>query len=735
MVGGVSGVLVHQLSPSKLSRPSGLSGLSGRHIVESVPVEDLLGDLTEAQRRAVESTAAPLCVLAGAGAGKTRVVTRRIAYRILTASVESRHVLALTFSRKAAGELGARLVDLGLRDRVTAGTFHAVAAAQLRQWWRDRGTAPAGLLERKGRLLAPLVARRPALAGVDIAALATQIEWAKSRLVAPAGYEAAVGSGAGADGTGPPTLPVPAADIAALYERYEHEKTRRGLLDFDDLLARCADALEGDATFAAAQRWRWRHFFVDEFQDLNPLQHRLLMAWLGPRADLCAVGDPNQAIYGWNGADPDLLLGFSDRWPTAEVVRLDDNHRCTPQVVAAAAAVLGGAGAPLRSSRPDGPLPEVRAYPSEQAEAHGVAGQLRRARATGLAWSHLAVLVRTNAQVVVLRQALRAAGVPHRVPGGASLLDEPAVRAALDDMRSRVELPFPLLVADIDRLARGDDAGSGDVVAGARPDPGSANREGDVAALGALGALAHEYERMDPAATVAGFTAWLPAAAGDDRADEGSDAVTICSFHRAKGLEWPAVWVCGLERGLVPLGRASGAAGEAEERRLLYVALTRAERELHCSWAETRNFGGHPVRREPSPWLARIAGQAAPTGEPVATGVPALGADGWRDRFADQRRRLAQAQGGSAEGRRVGQGWPDPDPLLVEDLRAWRATRAHAAGVPAHVLLHDRTLHAVACLRPSTDDQLLAVPGLGPVKVARFGASLLALIEGHGTTA
>jgi DNA helicase-2/ATP-dependent DNA helicase PcrA len=680
----------------------------------------LLADLTAAQRRAVETETATLCVLAGAGAGKTRVVTRRIAYRVLTGSAQSGHVLALTFSRKAAGELGARLSGLGLRDRVTAGTFHAVAAAQLRQWWRDTGRRPLTLLDRKGRLLAPLAARRPALAGVDIAALAGQIEWAKSRLVAPAGFEAAAGGRA---------LPAPAADIAALYERYEHEKTRRGLLDFDDLLARCVDALEGDASFAGAQRWRWRHFFVDEFQDLNPLQYRVLLAWLGPRDDLCAVGDPNQAIYGWNGADADLLVRFGDRWPEAEVVRLDDNHRCTPQVVAAAASVLGAAGASLRSSRPDGPPAQVRAYPSEAAEAHGVAGQLRQARATGLAWSHLAVLVRTNAQVVALRQALRAAGIPHRVPGGAALLDEPAVRAALDDLRGRAQLPFPLLLGDLDRLARGDEApppaGGGN---------GAVDAEADRTALGALAALAHEYEQMDPAPTVAAFTAWLPAAAGDDRAGDAGDAVTICSFHRAKGLEWPAVWVCGLEQGLVPLGRATGPGAEDEERRLLYVALTRAERELRCSWAETRSFGGHAVRREPSQWLAAIAGKPAGAAEAPSGQGQALDAEAWRLRLSEQRRRLAEGRSGPAKLRR-GAALSDPDPLLVEELRTWRAERARAAGVPAHVLLHDRTLHALASLRPCTDDQLLAVPGLGPVKVARFGPSLLALVDGHRETA
>lgn len=672
----------------------------------------LLGDLTAAQRQAVETDAAPLCVLASAGAGKTRVVTRRIAYRVATGSADARHVLALTFTRKAAAELGERVMALGLRERITAGTFHSVAAAQLRQWWRDRGVAPAAVLASKARLVSELASQRPTLAGAGPAALAGEIEWAKARLVAPADFE---------DASRGRDLPAPAADIASLYQRYQHELTRRGLIDFDDLLARCAAALQSDPAFAAAQRWRWRHLFVDEYQDLNPLQFRLLRGWLGPGVDLCAVGDPHQAIYGWNGADPGLLAAFSEHWPGATVLRLDDNHRCTPQVVAAAAAVLGPAAGGLRSSRADGPPPAVIAYPSDRAEARGAAAEVRAARHRGLPWSQMAVLVRTNAQAGAFRDAFRAAGIPHRVTGAAALLDEPAVQQALEDLRRRRTLPFPLLAADLSTAA-------GDPGAGSAP------------ALSRLADLAREFASVDAEATADGFLAWLPAAGGEDTA-EGDGAVTISSFHRAKGLEWEAVWVCGLERGLVPLTRAASAAAEAEERRLLYVALTRAQRELHCSWAETRHFGARGVPRDPSPWLAAIdlAAGAAPN-------LDTSGPDEWRQRLAEQRQALRSARRAQGRPRRRGGAGPASEPsrgdgaeaadrLLMAELRAWRAQRARAAGVPAHVLLHDRTIEALATRRPGDEEALLAVPGMGPVKVARFGPQLLALLGAHRASA
>jgi DNA helicase-2/ATP-dependent DNA helicase PcrA len=670
--------------------------------------DDLLYDLTPAQRAAVTSDSTPMCVLASAGAGKTRVLTRRIAYRARTGAAAPKHVLALTFTRKAAGELQSRLRTLGLRDQVNAGTFHSVASAQLHRWWADRGQPASAILERKSRLVGPLAAARPHLAHVPVAELAGHIEWAKARLIDPDDFESA------ARATGR-TFPadVPASAVARLYARYENEKVRRGLIDFDDLLLRCAEAIEGDPAFAGAQRWRWRHLFIDEFQDVNPLQYRLLRAWLGPSTDLCVVGDANQSVYSWNGADPELLTEIPRRWPTTEVVHLDDNHRCSPQIVAAAAAVLGRAETRLRSTAADGPRPCVAAYASEAAEAAGIAAGLRRAHGPGRPWKAMAVLTRTNAQLIPIQQALEAARVPYWSPSHGALLQDTTVRQVLSSFQARPGLPMQMVAADLaahlTELSGGVHDGGG--------------------SLTSLIELAQTFWRQQPDSTATEWLAWLPSAVSDDpRLPPLDDAVTLCSFHRAKGLEWESVWVAGLEEGLVPIGRAATGAAQAEERRLLYVALTRPSLELCCSWAGQRTFGGRPVPRRASPWLELI--RTAGIDQGFATADDRSDVIHWRNRLRDQRRQLREGLGPRPRSTRghLAESWAEPDCDLLQALHAWRSDTARAGGVPAYVVLHDATLAALASLRPRTTEELLRVPGLGPVKAGRYGPTLLSLL-------
>ena len=646
--------------------------------------EWLLADLDPAQREAVTVDAAPLCILAGAGSGKTRVLTRRIARRVLDGSVDAGHVLAVTFTRKAAGELRSRLAALGIRGQVAAGTFHALAYAQLRRRWADRGERPPALVTSKVKLLLPLLPRRrddgPGVQAADVAA---EIEWAKARMIVPSHYEQEVARARR-------TPPLPAAVVASIFAQYEDVKRRKGLVDFDDLLSACAFALETEPEFAAAQRWRFRHLFVDEYQDLNPVQHRLLLGWLGDRLDLCVVGDANQAIYSWNGADPTFLTGFTHRFPTAQVVHLTRNYRSTPQVLATAAAVLPTAR--MDAARPDGDVPVVRSCDSDRAEARAVAAAVKRAAGPGR-WSRVAVLVRTNAQGVLFEEAFRRTGIPYKVRGGA-FLQQPEIRDALATLRrSPTRVPLRSRLADIHAAA------------------GEAPPERRLL-LDELVRLGAEYDALDGSGggSADGFLAWLTTAVrGDDAHD--ADAVDIATFHRAKGLEWPVVFVAGLERGLVPIGHASSPAAEAEERRLLYVALTRARDELHCSWAERRTFGTTSVPRSPSPWLDLIDDAcAALDGRRASPEV-------WRRRIAGERERLRP--------RRVGAG---ADPDLLAALKQWRATTARATKVPAYVILHDTTLAAIAEARPSSQEELLALPGLGPVKAGRYGEALLRVV-------
>ena len=517
-----------------------------------VAPDDLLHDLDEGQRRAVTSAARPLAIVAPAGSGKTRVLTRRIAWRVASGDADASHVLALTFTRRAAGELRDRLAALGLRSGVAAGTFHGVALAQLRARWADEGRTPPGLLARKGSVLGGVVAGAP----VSVSQLASEIEWAKARLVGPDGYAEAVAAARRRTPTAPDR-------VAALYRAYEDEKNRARLVDFDDLLRACSHALETDPAFAAAQRWRFQHLFVDEFQDVNPLQLALLDAWRGTSTDLCVVGDPHQAIYGWNGADAGFLTGFRRLYPSADVVVLDGNYRSTPQILGAAADVLRRAGVEdrtVRAARHDGPRVRLDRHPNDRAEAVAVARAVRDGRTPRTPWSAQAVLLRTHAQIEVIAEALRGAGIPYRVRGGESLLDRPAVRAAVDLLR-RSPGPLTTCLPDLDALADGDgDAGGGGAGRGGAGGGEDRNGDGGAAeAITTLVRLAHDHLRIDPGATSSGFVAWLVATLQSEGGDDGRDAVTIATFHAAKGLEWPVVHLAGLEDGLVPITHAAHA--------------------------------------------------------------------------------------------------------------------------------------------------------------------------------
>jgi DNA helicase-2/ATP-dependent DNA helicase PcrA len=505
--------------------------------------EDALARLTAPQREAVENRALPLCIVAGAGSGKTRVLTLRAASRIRDGSALADHTVVCTFTRKAAAELRQRLVAYGIpvstvgRGRipspgVRAGTVHQLALTLIRRHCLDTERPVPLVLEQRAGLLRPL-AEDPG----QVAVLTGEIAWAKARGLSPDEYGSAA------------TDRHPALDVRAVVEgfrAYEASLARRHALDLDDLLVRAADLLESDPGFAERMRWRYRHVAVDEFQDVNPAQFRLLRALLGDSRDLCVVGDPHQAVYGWNGADPTLLDRLPELLGPTTVLELADNHRSTAPIVELADAVLGDERRyRARSVAGAGPAPSVTAYADDRAEADGVAAVLTDWRAAGIPWAEQAVLARTHDQLAVLARGLARAGVPHRMASAESALE----RGPRD----------------------------GRVTGGDGPDGGPA------------------------------------AGQGADAAAVRVEAVELSTFHRAKGAEWTAVCVTGLEDGLVPIVYAADRAARSEERRLLHVAVTRAGRELACSWARRRTTAmGRVSERQPSPWL--------PATRPMASG-------------------------------------------------------------------------------------------------------------------
>ncbi|HJO98672.1 MAG: ATP-dependent DNA helicase UvrD2 [Acidimicrobiales bacterium] len=672
---------------SPVSEPGMLSDEAGTSAV----ADALLHGLNEAQADAVTSDAVPLAIHAGAGSGKTRVLTRRIAWRSLTGRSDPRRVLALTFTRKAAAELRSRLRILGLRDQVAAGTFHSVAYAQLRIWWNDNDITEPQLLDRKFGLVTSLLPRDKR--ATDTLDVVGEIEWAKARRVTPERYTAAAEEA----GRNPP---LPLTVMAGIFKDYEDLKSQRGMVDFDDLLDGCRRALTGDGRksklFADAQRWRFRHLYVDEFQDVNPLQFSLLDAWLGGRNDLCVVGDPDQAIYGWNGADADHLRRFNTHFRDGTVLELRQNYRSTPQVLRTAAAALSNRD-PMEANRPSGPNPTLTTHPDARTEAAAIARRVRDSRGADRPWSQQAVLVRTNAQAEVVATALENVDIPVRTRSGSALLDRGDVKLALSSLTRR-NGSLAEQLGDLRSDTGPDTPDQSD-------NPRDAERE---AAFSELRRLIDEFLALNPRGTPDDFNKWAHSNAGAG-VDASSDAVEVSTFHGAKGLEWPIVHIAGLEKGLVPIAHARDPRSLAEERRLLYVALSRAEEALHLTWAAERTFGTRTSKRSPSPWLDDL--QAA---------IDEL------DKPLNPRDQSRQAKAARSRTRRP----EPPDNPDVTAVKAWRLATARSANVPAFVVFTDATLEALLELRPTTPAELLAVPGIGPVKVDRYGDALLEVLAG-----
>lgn len=375
--------------------------------------ERLLDGLDPQQRHAVTLDATPLAILAGPGAGKTRVLTRRIAWQARAGAVDPERVLAVTFTRKAAGVLGSRLSRLGLRDHVTAGTFHALALAQLRARAEDAGRRFPRVLPDKREMLLRLDGGRDADARTRALVTARAIEWAKASRIDPEEFAAAARRAGRVDG-------LDGDELARRYGDYEDERRRRGVVDFDDLLILASDALERDREFAALIHWRFRHLFVDEFQDLTAAQLRLLRGWMSGGATLCVVGDPQQAIYRFAGGDPEHLRAFATRFPGGTTIRLTRNYRSHPDIVETTNAVLETPSSPAagrdqtvrtRSER----RVAIVGFESERDETHGLATRLIAAHSSRPRWNDHAVLTRTNALADFVAPRLEAAGIPVRL--------------------------------------------------------------------------------------------------------------------------------------------------------------------------------------------------------------------------------------------------------------------------------------------------------------------------------
>ena len=616
--------------------------------------ESILGGLNPEQRRAAEAVRGPVCILAGAGSGKTTTITRRIAWQVASGVFRSDEILAVTFTDKAAGEMRGRLARLGV-DGVEARTFHSAALAQLR---RSRGEAPGRILSTKALLLRQIGNSLPRPYRFRPAGdLATEVEWAKNRRLTPESYRR---------GLGEHEPPIPSDLMARIFGEYERRKTASGLVDFEDLLELAVRMYEEDEWAVAALRERYRAFTVDEYQDVNLLQQSLLELWLGDRDELCAVGDDYQSIYGFTGASPEWLLGLAGRFSSATVVRLEDNYRSSPQVLALANRLvpkLGGAEKTLRPTLPEGPEPVVRGFDSPEGEGTFVLDRVRALAAEGIPYEEMAVLMRLNSRSADFEELFGEARVPFQ---GAALLARDGARQLLKGLRGA---GFGSLAEEVRRVASEQGL--------VEPVPEGVGERELVrqADLRRLCRLAEEFD--DGSRTVEEWVESLRA-----RFDHGAEGgVHLLTLHRAKGLEFEAVFIPRVEEKELPCKQALRVPGALdEERRLLYVGMTRAKRQLALTWAG-----------KPSRFLAELGIEAAaPAARPRAE---------------------------------------EPDNPVYHALKRWRLQRAKADEIPAYVVFHNSTLAEIAERRPSTIAELASVPGIGPAKLERYGSDVLAALE------
>jgi ATP-dependent DNA helicase UvrD/PcrA len=615
--------------------------------------EGIFADLNPEQRRAVEAVRGPVCILAGAGSGKTTTITRRIANQVATGTFEPHEILAVTFTDKAATEMRVRLERLGVGG-VTARTFHSAALRQLHRLGDppDRIMASKALLLRRLRnTLPPPYKFRPA------GDLATEVERAKNRRLTPDTYLGNLGDH---------EPPIPPDLMFRIFRGYEAEKEARGFVDFEDVLELTIRLFDERPEALAEVRDHFGAFTVDEYQDVNLLQQTLLDRWLGHRDELCAVGDDYQSIYAFTGATPAYLLGLPTRFPNTTVIRLEDNYRSSPEVLALANRIvpaLGGAEKILRSTLCSGPNPITQPFPAREGEIAFIVDRVLALRKDGVPLEEIAILSRTNARLADFEEPLHEAKIPFQ---GASLLGREAARQLLRRLR-RVES------TDVAVSVRGyaKEAGWSERL----PEKLGERELVRQSDLGRLIRLAEEFD--DGLRTTREFIADLEARFGSTGADRRG--VNLLTLHGAKGLEFEAVFIPRLEEKELPIRQAKKPGEIAEERRLFYVGLTRAKRQLVLTWSGKRS---------------RFLGELGIAARPVRT--------------------------------------VEPDDPLYSALKRWRLERATAEDLPAYVVFHNSTLAEIAGRRPRDLSELGAVPGVGPTKLDRYGGELLRLVAESG---
>ena len=690
--------------------------------VRSSP-EELLAGLDPEQREVATTLGGAVAVIAGAGTGKTRAITHRIAYGVAIGAYNPTSVLAVTFTTRAAGELRGRLQQLGAYG-VQARTFHSAALRQAQYFWpRIYGGELPAVVDNRMSLVAEAASRlRVRVDTPKLRDLVGEISWAKVSNVSIDDYPRLAAEHNRVLASLDPET------IGRIFAGYESAKRDRSRIDFEDILL-CAAALISDhSEVADAVRRTYRHLVVDEYQDVSPLQEALLNLWRGDRQEICVVGDPAQTIHSFAGAKAGFLTDFARRYRSASVIRLVRDYRSTPQVVGCANKVMSqlAAGGGLRAvtleaQRSPGPEPTFVQAPDEASEAAAVADWFVHLGSIGVAYREMAVLFRINAQSPVVEQALAERGIPYLVRGGERFYERPEVRQALLALRTEVR------------------AGQGGAAAGLS---GVEQVKAVLATLGwapepptGAGAVRERWESLAALLSVAedmtdGATEQVDLAVIVAELERRAEAqhvpsaqgVTVSTLHSAKGLEWDAVALLGVQEGSVPFALAITPDQIAEERRLLYVGITRARRHLRISWSRTRNGGGNA--RKPSRFLDPVLPAA------LLTATTPRGGRTRGSVLTAHCRSCGKPLHNSAE-RKLSRHIDCPatfDEHTLTLLKEWRRQEAAAQSVPAYCIFTDATLVAVAEARPASPADLIKIAGLGAAKVGKYGEHVLAIL-------
>ncbi|MDY5132868.1 ATP-dependent DNA helicase UvrD2 [Actinotignum urinale] len=659
--------------------------------------EKILELLDEDQRKVATSLTGAVCVRAGAGTGKTRAITHRIAYGVHTRTYNPHNLLAVTFTTKAASEMRARLRSLGISG-VSAQTFHSAALRQLRYFWP---TAIGGNIPMIRDSKIPLVSQACGALNLptdklNVRDFTAEIEWAKVSLIGSDTYPD-IARRMGREHIAGFSYD----EIAQLMDAYEDVKLEQNVLDFDDILLVLCGILYERKDIAESVRAQYRHFVVDEFQDVSPLQHQLLQLWLGGRKDICVVGDVSQTIYSFAGASSSYLANFVEEYPGAKIIELTRDYRSTPEIVDIANKVIeddGSKGAVhLVSMRSSGPELSYIQAATEDEEAEIITNHVRDMKNKGVPLSSIAILYRTNAQSARYEKALHDAGITYQVQGAESFFSRKEVREAMATIRaasrSGVQEPLGSAVRTILRSLGWREKA---------PENAGAVRE-QWEARTAILELARDLEKQGM--NIAAFSAELQERA-DTKNPPTMDGVILSTLHAAKGLEWDTVFLAGLHEGLMPISLAKGEEGIAEERRLFYVGITRAQTRLFFSYATTGHNG---TQRKISRFLEPYWNQSTKSTRKKAQTLV-------RQRCKDE------------ETRDFAERFPEHVALL-EELIEWRLLRSREEKVPAYRILPQVSVREIAVIRPSNYEGLLKVRGLGEKRIAKYGREILEIVR------